>query len=170
MQARKRGLSARKLRNCVAIDVHKNPVAVVCGRGKPSSALVREAMGGRIEPGLLLLHDKERANGALVREGGLVDEPHKADINDPVCLERMEIVNDLYSWLERYLRRFDVAPLIKDGTVFSFLTDGDAFSRAYIDEDGSIARDRDPSVDSRAVWSNKVDLSPESCYVHGVPV
>lgn len=66
-------------------------------------------------------------------------------------------------------RRFDVAPLIKDGTVFSFLADGDAFSRAYIDEDGSIAWDRDPAVDSRAVWSNKVDLSPETCYVHGVP-
>ena len=36
-QARKRGLSRQKLCICVAIDVHKNPVAVVCGHGKPSS-------------------------------------------------------------------------------------------------------------------------------------
>ena len=36
--ARKRGLSRQKVCIAVAIDVHKNPVAVVCGRGKPSSA------------------------------------------------------------------------------------------------------------------------------------
>ena len=44
-QARKRGLSRQKLCICVAIDVHKNPVAVVRGHGKPSSARSRKAMG-----------------------------------------------------------------------------------------------------------------------------
>ena len=44
-QARKRGLSRQKLWICVAIDIHKNPVAIACGHGKPSSALVRKAMG-----------------------------------------------------------------------------------------------------------------------------
>lgn len=105
-QARKHGLSGQKLCICVAIDVHKNPLAVVCGHGKPSSARVRGALGGRIEPGSLLIHDKERAHGVLVREGGLVDEPHKADVNDPVYLERMEMINNLCSWLKRYLWRF----------------------------------------------------------------
>lgn len=32
-QARKRGLTREKLCTCVAIDVHKNPVAVACGHG-----------------------------------------------------------------------------------------------------------------------------------------
>lgn len=105
-QARKRGLSRQKLCICVAIDVHKNPVAVVCGHGKPSSARVREAMGGRIAPGALLIHDLERAHNALVRDGGLESEAHRADVNDPVYLERMEMVNDLCSWLKRYLWRF----------------------------------------------------------------
>ena len=50
-QAGKRGLSRQKLCICVTIDIHKNPVAVVCGHGKPSSARVRKAMGGRIAPG-----------------------------------------------------------------------------------------------------------------------
>lgn len=67
-QARKRGLSRQELCICVAIDVHKNPVAVACGHGKPSSALVRKAMGGRMAPGSLLIHDLERAHVALVRE------------------------------------------------------------------------------------------------------
>lgn len=35
-QARKRGLSRQELCICVAIDVHKNPVAVVCGHGSPA--------------------------------------------------------------------------------------------------------------------------------------
>lgn len=105
-QARKRGLPRQKLCICVAIDIHKNPVAVVCGHGKPSSARIRKAMGGRIAPGSLLIHDLERAHGALVSEGSLGSEAHRADVNDPVYLERMEMVNDLCSWLKRYLWRF----------------------------------------------------------------
>ena len=67
-------------------------------------------------------------------------------------------------------RKYDVAPLIDDGSVFSFLKDSDAFSRAYIDSDGSIAWDKDPCIDSDVVWSNKVDISPDRCYVDGIPV
>ena len=47
-----------------------------------------------------------RAHGALIREGGLESEAHRADENDPVHLERMEMVNDLCSWLKRYPWRF----------------------------------------------------------------
>lgn len=105
-QARKRGQSSEKLCIRVAIDVHKSPVAVVCGHGKPSSARVRKAMGGRIAPGCLLIHDLERAHDALAREGGLESEAHRADVNDPVYLEQMEMVNDLCSRLKRYPCRF----------------------------------------------------------------
>ena len=42
----------------------------------------------------------------LVRDGGLESEAHRADVNDLVYLERMEMVNDLCSWLKRYLWRF----------------------------------------------------------------
>lgn len=96
-RARKRGLSRQKPYICVAIDVHKNPVAVACGHGKPSSARVRKAIGGRIAPGSPHIHDLERAPGALVRGGGLESEAHRADANGPVCLERMEIVNVISS-------------------------------------------------------------------------
>lgn len=54
-------------------------------------------MGGRIAPGSLLIHDLERAHGVLVRDGGLESEAHRADVNDPVYLERMEMANDLCS-------------------------------------------------------------------------
>ena len=76
--ARKRGLSSQKVCIAVAIDVHKNPVAVVCGRGKPSSARVLRALGGHIAEGSLVVHDRERAHGALIREPGCADEAHRA--------------------------------------------------------------------------------------------
>lgn len=98
-RARKRGISRQKLCICVAINVHKNPVAVACGHGKPSSARVRKAMGGGLAPGSLLIHGLERAHGVLVRDGGLESEAHRADVNNPVYLERMEMVNDLCPWL-----------------------------------------------------------------------
>ena len=65
-------------------------------------------MGGRIAPRSLLIHDPERAHNALVRDGGLESEAYRGDVNDPVYLERMEMENDLCSWLKRYLCRFTV--------------------------------------------------------------
>ena len=77
-QARKGDQSRQKLCICVAIDVHKITVAVVCGHGKPSSARVRKAMGGRIAPGSPHIRDLERAHNALVRDGGLEIEAHRS--------------------------------------------------------------------------------------------
>ena len=63
-------------------------------------------MAGRIAPGLLLIRDLQRAHDVLVRDGGLESEARRADVNDPIYLERMELANDLCSWLNRYLWRF----------------------------------------------------------------
>lgn len=54
-------------------------------------------MGGTIAPGSPLIHDLERAHGVLVREDGFGSGAHRADVNDPVYLELMEMVNDLCS-------------------------------------------------------------------------
>lgn len=59
-----------------------------------------------MSPGPPCIHDPERAHGVLVREGGLDSEAHRVDVNDPVYLERIEMANDLCSWLKRYLWRF----------------------------------------------------------------
>lgn len=65
-------------------------------------------------------------------------------------------------------RVFDVSPLIEPGCVFDFLADEQAFSQVYIDSEGAIAWDRDPTVDSNVVWSNKVDIDPDTCYMDSV--
>lgn len=67
-------------------------------------------------------------------------------------------------------RRFDMNRIIENGTVFAFLSDPCNFARVYLDEDGCVSWDADPAVDSRVVWSNKVDLSPDTCYLDSKPI
>lgn len=67
-------------------------------------------------------------------------------------------------------RLFDAAPLLQKGTVFEFLLNKENFRRVYVDEQHCVAWDIDPAVDSEKVWSNKVDLSSDSCYTDSVPL
>lgn len=105
-QARKRGLSRQRPCILVAIDVRKNPTAAVCGHGKPSSARVRSALAGRLSPGCVVVHDRERAHSGAIADSGCVSESYRADCRDPAYLEAMEMVDSMCPWPKRYLRRF----------------------------------------------------------------
>ena len=105
-EARKRGLSKQKLCIAVAIDVHKNPVAVVIGHGKPSAKRIKDGLQSRIAEGSIVVGDKEKSHNSLVKAVKGVHEAYKADVNDPIYLECMSLVNNLCSWLKRYLWRF----------------------------------------------------------------
>jgi transposase-like protein len=105
-QARKRGLSGQQACIAVAIDAHKNPVAVVCGHGKPPSRRIREGLEPHIAEGPAIVGDRERAHNALVKAIKGAHEAYKADASDPVHLERVAMANDLCSWIKRYLWRF----------------------------------------------------------------
>jgi len=52
---------------------------------------------------------------------------------------------------------------------FAPLRDTARFNSVCIDSSGSIAWDADPAVDSKTVWSNRIDLCPDSCYLAGTP-
>lgn len=94
-QARKRGLSKQKPCIAVAIDARKEPVAVVCGHGKPSTKRVKGALGGHLAKGVTVVHDREKAHNGMIRDAGCESESYKADVRDPVYLERMALVNPL---------------------------------------------------------------------------
>ncbi len=66
-------------------------------------------------------------------------------------------------------RLFDMRPLLKKGTVFEPFIDLAAFRRVYLDDQNCVSWDIDPNVDSNIVWNNKVDLCPDSCYLHSTP-
>ena len=68
------------------------------------------------------------------------------------------------------VRLYDVKPLLQKDTVFEPFLNLDDLKRVYIDDCFCVAWEKDPSVDSDVVWSNKVDLCPDSCYLDSVPV
>jgi transposase-like protein len=114
----KRGLSKNKTCIAVAIDVFKNPVAVICGNGKPSSRRIKNALQSHIADGATIVHDMEKSHKALVKAVSGIDEAYRADTQDPRYLEGMELVNSLCSWLKRYLWRF---PGMKPENLQSYL-------------------------------------------------
>lgn len=101
----KRGLSKQKICVIVAIDEEKHILALVGENGKPNSRRVLSALKDRIEPGSTIVHDKERAHGALIKALGAKEIAVKADTNDKTYLTVMEIVNDLCAWIKHYLSK-----------------------------------------------------------------
>ncbi len=67
-------------------------------------------------------------------------------------------------------RVYSVAPLLQENTVFAPLKDPAVFRRVYLDEDCCVAWDKDPCVDSSVVWSNRINLDPDTCYVDSTPI
>lgn len=67
-------------------------------------------------------------------------------------------------------RSFDAKPLLQKNTVFEPFMDYDNFCRVYLDNTNCVCWDIDPNVDSDIVWSNKVDLCPDTCYADSKPV
>lgn len=67
-------------------------------------------------------------------------------------------------------RIYDCSHLFHEGSVFMKLKAADRFPCVYLDETHAVSWDIDPQVDSNVVWSNKLDLCPDTCYVDSVPV
>lgn len=102
---KKQGLSKEKACVFVAIDVHKNVVLRREGNGKPSSARTLKALGGNIAKGSTLVGDKERAHNALARQVGGPHLTFKADPSNEEYRSNLAMVNQLCSWVRRYLSR-----------------------------------------------------------------
>lgn len=66
-------------------------------------------------------------------------------------------------------RMYDVRPLLRQGGVFAPFREWGKFQKVYLDRDHCVSWDIDPNVDSTEVWSNKVDLCPDTCYVDSIP-
>ena len=102
----KRGLSKNLICIVVAIDIHKNTYAVICGHGKPSATRIYNALKDHIIEGSTIVHDDEKAHNMLIEKLGLVSEAYKADTKNKNYLENMALINNMCSWLKRYIYRF----------------------------------------------------------------
>ena len=66
-------------------------------------------------------------------------------------------------------RLYDMKPTLQPGTVFEPFMQIENFKRVYLDDCHAVCWDIDPSIDSSIHWNNKVDISPDTCYVEGIP-
>lgn len=67
------------------------------------------------------------------------------------------------------VRLYDMSGIVNKG-VFMILKDKSKFKEVYIDSSGVISWDRDNTIDSNIVWSNKLDICPDSCYIYSKPI
>lgn len=67
-------------------------------------------------------------------------------------------------------RLYDMRPIIQPNTAFEPLLDRNTFLRAFVDDASTIVWDIDPTIDSRIVWNNRIDLDPDTCYIDSTPL
>ena len=103
---KKRGLSKDLICIVVAIDVHKNAYACICGHGKPSASRIYKALKNHIVRGSTIVHDGEKAHNQLIEKLNLKSEVYKADKNSKEYLKNMALINNMCSWIKRYIFRF----------------------------------------------------------------
>lgn len=101
-----RRLSKTQICIVVAIDSNKNMVAIICGHGKPSSDRIYKTLHNHIRPNLIIVHDGEKAHNKLIRELNLKSEIYKANTKDSLYFEKMALINNMCSWIKRYIWRF----------------------------------------------------------------
>ncbi len=103
---KKRGLSNQQICIVVAIDVHKNALALVCGHGKPTASKIYKSLKDHIAEGSILIHDGDKSHNKLVEELNLYSKTYKANTKDSTYLKEMALINNLCSWIKRYIYRF----------------------------------------------------------------
>ena len=101
-----RGLSKSKICIVVAIDNNKNMIAIISGHGKPSSKRILKTLKSHIKNGSNIIHDGDHSHYQLIKELDCTEEFYKANTKDELYLEKMSLINNMCSWLKRYIRRF----------------------------------------------------------------
>ena len=81
-------------------------VAIISGHGKPSLRRIMNALESHITPGSLIIHDGDHSHYKLIEKLGCRSQIYKANSRDPYYLEHMALINNMCSWLKRYLFRF----------------------------------------------------------------
>ena len=99
-----RGLSRNKICIGVATD-RKQTVIIAEGFGKPSQKMSYDAFASHIQPGSVLVHDKERTHRTLVEKLALISKEYSAkelksleDFENP-----LDPVNHLHFLVKRFL-------------------------------------------------------------------
>ena len=88
----------------------------------------------------------------------------------PVKVVPQNCFNLLITFDNNEVRLLDISPLIKEGTVYYTLKNPSIFTKCYIDQNHSICWDKNQEIDSEKVWSNKIDIGSDTCYLESVEI
>ena len=78
----------------------------LCGHGKPSSKRIYEALKDHIKEGSIVIHDGDNSHNCLIEKLNLNSIVYKANAKDENYLKNMALINNMCSWLKRYIWRF----------------------------------------------------------------
>ncbi len=67
-------------------------------------------------------------------------------------------------------RDLDCNPEFSEGSIFNRLASENDFARLFVDENGNLAWDIDPAVDSSKNWNNRIDFCRDACYLKSTPI
>ena len=81
-------------------------IATISGHGKPSSKRIIKALKSHIKQGSNIIHDGDHSHQQLIDELNCTDEIYKANIKDKEYIKNMALINNMCSWLKRYIFHF----------------------------------------------------------------
>ena len=84
----------------------------------------------------------------------------------PIKVEPQENYKLIITFDNGEVRILDVLPLLERNTIFSVLYDKAIFNSCYIDSNHSVCWDKDQNINSEKLWSNKIDISADTCYLN----
>ena len=67
-------------------------------------------------------------------------------------------------------RMLDCSTKLSEGSIFQKVAAPEDFNRVFVDENGNLAWDIDPTVDSTKVWNNRIDFCRDACYLESTEI
>ena len=67
-------------------------------------------------------------------------------------------------------RILDCSSKLTEGSIFQKVAAPEDFNRVFVDENGNLAWDIDPTVDSAKIWNNRIDFCRDACYLESSAV
>jgi len=68
------------------------------------------------------------------------------------------------------VRLLDCSDAMTEGSIFRKVSAPEDFARVLVDENGNLAWDIDPAIDSSKDWNNRIDFCRDACYLQSVPM
>ena len=67
-------------------------------------------------------------------------------------------------------RMLDCSRKLLKESIFQKVAAPEDFNRVFVDENGNLAWDIDPSIDSTKVWNNRIDFCRDACYLESTEI